>query len=183
MSVLVLAEHDNAELKRPSLNAVTAALAVGGEVHVLVAGSSAAPVAEAAARIAGVAKVLHADDPAYAHALAENLAPLMVGLADGYRSPDRLGHHPRQERHAPGCRPARRGAGLRHHRGGVRERLRAADPCGQRARHRREQRRQEGRHRAHHRVRRRTRRRRRCPHRGGRRRRRPRGWCASSATS
>ena len=57
MSVLVLAEHDNAELKRPSLNAVTAAQALGGEVHVLVAGAGAGAVAEAAAQVAGVAKV------------------------------------------------------------------------------------------------------------------------------
>ena len=84
MSILVLAEHDNAELKRPSLNAVTAAQALGGEVHVLVAGSGAGPVAEAAAQAAGVAKVLHADDPAYEHGIAENLAPLLVGLAEGY---------------------------------------------------------------------------------------------------
>ena len=84
MSTLVIAEHDNAELKRPSLNAVTAAQAVGGEVHVVVAGSGARPVAEAAAQVAGVAKVLHADDPAYEHGIAENLAPLLVGLAEGY---------------------------------------------------------------------------------------------------
>ena len=84
MSVLVIAEHDNAALKRPTLNAVTAAQALGGEVHILIAGTGAAPVAEAAARIPGVGKVLHADDAAYAHALAENLAPLVTGLAEGY---------------------------------------------------------------------------------------------------
>ena len=84
MSVLVLAEHDNAELKRPSLNAVTAARALGGEVHILVAGSGAGPVAEAAAQVAGVDKVLHADDAAYEHSIAENLAPLLVGLAESY---------------------------------------------------------------------------------------------------
>ncbi len=84
MSVLVIAEHDNAELKRPSLNAVTAAAALGGEVHVLVAGSGAGPVAEVAARVSGVDKVLHADDAAYEHGLAENLAPLVTGLAGDY---------------------------------------------------------------------------------------------------
>ncbi len=84
MSVLVIAEHDNAELKRPSLNAVTAAQALGGEVHVLVAGEGAGAVAEAASRVAGVARVLHADDAAYAHGIAENLAPLVTGLAEGY---------------------------------------------------------------------------------------------------
>ena len=84
MSVLVLAEHDNAALGRASLHAVTAARALGGEVHLLVAGSGSAPAAEAAARVAGVAKVLHVDSPAHAHPLAENLAPLAVGLAEGY---------------------------------------------------------------------------------------------------
>ena len=82
MSVLVLAEHDNAALGRASLHAVTAARAFGGEIHLLVAGS--APAAQAAARVAGVAKVLHVDSPAFAHPLAENLAPLVVGLAEGY---------------------------------------------------------------------------------------------------
>ena len=84
MSVLVLAEHDNAALGRASLHAVTAAQALGGEVHLLVAGSGSAPAAEAAARVAGVARVLHVDSPACAHPLAENLAPLAVGLAEGY---------------------------------------------------------------------------------------------------
>ncbi len=84
MSVLVLAEHDNAALGRASLHAVTAAQALGGEVHLLVAGSGSAPAAEAAARVAGVAKVLHVDSPACAHSFAENLAPLAVGLAEGY---------------------------------------------------------------------------------------------------
>lgn len=84
MSILVLAEHDNAELKDATLSAVTAASQMGGDVHVLVAGQNAQGVAEAAAKIAGVAKVLLADDAAYAHALAENLAPLIVSLMEGY---------------------------------------------------------------------------------------------------
>jgi electron transfer flavoprotein alpha subunit len=84
MAVLVLAEHDNSELKRPTLHAVTAASQLGGDVHVLVAGAGAADVAEAAAAVAGVAKVLHADDAAYGHGLAENIAPLIAGLAEGY---------------------------------------------------------------------------------------------------
>ena len=84
MSVLVLAEHDNAALGRASLHAVTAARTFGGEVHLLVAGSGSAPAAQAAARVAGVAKVLHVDSPAFAHPLAENLAPLVVGLAESY---------------------------------------------------------------------------------------------------
>lgn len=84
MSVLVLAEHDNAALGRASLHAVTAARAFGDEVHLLVAGSASAPAAQAAACVAGVDKVLHVDSPAFAHPLAENLAPLVVGLAEGY---------------------------------------------------------------------------------------------------
>jgi len=79
MSVLVLVEHDNNEVKDATLAAVTAAGKLG-EVHALVAGSGAQGVADAAAKIAGVAKVLLADDPAYAHALAENVAPLVVDL-------------------------------------------------------------------------------------------------------
>jgi len=84
MSVLVVAEHDNAALKPATLNAVTAAAKIGGEIHVLVAGGGCRPVAEAAAKIAGVAKVLLADDPLYAHHLAENLAILVVKLAPAY---------------------------------------------------------------------------------------------------
>jgi len=84
MSVLVVAEHDNAALKPATLNAVTAAAKIGGEIHVLVAGGGCRPVAEAAAKIAGVAKVLLADDPLYAHHLAENLTILVVKLAPAY---------------------------------------------------------------------------------------------------
>ena len=84
MSTLVLAEHDNVYLKDATLAAVTAAGQLGGEVHVLVAGDGVRAVAEAAAKIAGVTKVLLADDVAYGHALAENLALLIVGLMSGY---------------------------------------------------------------------------------------------------
>ncbi|MDP6473280.1 MAG: FAD-binding protein [Alphaproteobacteria bacterium] len=84
MVALVIAEHDNIELKQATLNAVTAAAQLGGEVHILVAGADSAAVVEAAAQVAGVAKVLHADDAAYGHRLAENVAPLISGLADGY---------------------------------------------------------------------------------------------------
>ena len=88
MSVLVLAEHDNRALKPATLNAVTAASeiakAVGGDVHILIAGKGCRPVAEAAAQIAGAAKVLLADDAAYEHGIAENLAPLVVKLAANY---------------------------------------------------------------------------------------------------
>ncbi|BBK34262.1 electron transfer flavoprotein alpha subunit apoprotein [Stella humosa] len=84
MSVLVLAEHDGSALKPATLNAVTAAVEIGGDLHILVAGQGCAAVAEAAAKVPGVAKVLVADDAAYAHPLAENLTPLLVGLAPGY---------------------------------------------------------------------------------------------------
>ncbi|NUB34301.1 electron transfer flavoprotein subunit alpha/FixB family protein, partial [Azospirillum brasilense] len=84
MSILVIAEHDNAALKAATLNAVSAAAKIGGDIHVLVAGQGAQAVAEAAAKVAGVAKVLLADDAAYAHPLPENVAPLVVNLAKGY---------------------------------------------------------------------------------------------------
>ncbi|MCB1556356.1 MAG: FAD-binding protein, partial [Alphaproteobacteria bacterium] len=83
MPILILAEHDNKTLNPNILNVVTAGQAIGGDVHILVAGSGSAPVAEAAVKIDGVAKVLHADDPAYTHALAENLAALLVKVAGG----------------------------------------------------------------------------------------------------
>ncbi|MFC5356269.1 electron transfer flavoprotein subunit alpha/FixB family protein, partial [Azospirillum himalayense] len=83
MSILVIAEHDNAALKAATLNAVSAAAKIGGDIHVLVAGQGAQAVAEAAAKIAGVSKVLLADDAAYAHPLPENVAPLVVNLAKG----------------------------------------------------------------------------------------------------
>jgi electron transfer flavoprotein alpha subunit len=84
MSALVIAEHDNNELKQATLHAVTAAAQLGGEVHILVAGEGSGEVATQAAAVAGVTKVLHADDAAYGHGLAENVAPLIIALADGY---------------------------------------------------------------------------------------------------
>ncbi|MFC0665395.1 electron transfer flavoprotein subunit alpha/FixB family protein [Azotobacter chroococcum] len=84
MAILVIAEHDNAVLAAATLNTVAAAQQIGGDLHVLVAGSGCSAVAESAAKIAGVAKVLVADDAAYAHLLAENVAPLIAGLAKGY---------------------------------------------------------------------------------------------------
>ncbi|MDC7708209.1 electron transfer flavoprotein subunit alpha/FixB family protein [Vogesella indigofera] len=83
MAILVIAEHDNQSLKAGTLNTVTAAAKLG-EVHVLVAGHNAAAAVDAAKAVAGVAKVLLADNAAYAHGLAENLAPLVVELAKGY---------------------------------------------------------------------------------------------------
>jgi electron transfer flavoprotein alpha subunit len=85
MAALVVAEHDNHALKPATLNAVAAAQEIAGqEVDILVAGKDCRAVAEAASGIAGVRKVLLADDPAYDHGLAENLAPLLVKLASGY---------------------------------------------------------------------------------------------------
>ena len=84
MSALVFAEHDNTSIKGATLNTITAALACSGEVHVLVAGHNAGPAVAAAAQIAGVAKVLHADDAGLGHGLAENVAAQVIALASGY---------------------------------------------------------------------------------------------------
>ena len=84
MTTLVLAEHDNTVLKDATLAAVTAAGQLGGDVHLLVAGHNAKAVADAGAKVAGVAKVLLADDAAYGALLAENVAPLIVSLMAGY---------------------------------------------------------------------------------------------------
>ncbi len=84
MSILVIAEHDNAVIKAATLNTVTAAAQLGTEITVLVAGHGCGAVAEAAAQVTGVTKVLIADAPHYAHQLAENVAALVVGLASGY---------------------------------------------------------------------------------------------------
>jgi electron transfer flavoprotein alpha subunit len=84
MTSLVIAEHDNASIKGATLNTVTAALACGGDVHVLVAGANAGPAAAAAAQIAGVAKVIHADGAHFAHGLAENMAAQVLAIAANY---------------------------------------------------------------------------------------------------
>ncbi len=84
MSVLVIAEHDDSELKPATLNTVAVAKELGGDIHVLVVGEGCGGVAEAASKIDGVTKVLVADAPEYGHRLAENVANLLVGIADGY---------------------------------------------------------------------------------------------------
>jgi electron transfer flavoprotein alpha subunit len=84
MTNIVIAEHDNASLKGSTLNTVTAALQCGGDVHVVVVGHDCGGVAEAASRIAGVAKVLVADAPHFADGLAENVAAQVLALAPGY---------------------------------------------------------------------------------------------------
>ena len=83
MSVLVLAEHDNEDLKPATLNTVSAAQALG-EVTILIAGSDCDSVAKTAAKITGISKVLLADSPAYANGLAENVANLLVSISEGY---------------------------------------------------------------------------------------------------
>jgi electron transfer flavoprotein alpha subunit len=84
MAALVIAEHDNASIRGATFNTVTAAIACGGEVHVLVAGANAGEAAKAAAQIAGVAKVIHADGPHLEHGLAENVAAQVLAIAGNY---------------------------------------------------------------------------------------------------
>src|SRR5690606_20763283 len=84
MTILVIAEHNNAELNAATLNTVAAAQAIGGDIEVLVAGAGCGAVAEAAAKIAGVSKVLVADNAAYANLLPENISPLIADIGNGY---------------------------------------------------------------------------------------------------
>jgi electron transfer flavoprotein alpha subunit len=84
MTILVIAEHDNATLKSATLNTIAAARKIGGEIHVLVAGHNAAAAAQAAAKVAGVAKALHADAPQFAAPTAEGIAALALALAPAY---------------------------------------------------------------------------------------------------
>ena len=84
MAILVLAEHDNAGIKPATRNTVTAATKIGGDVHILVAGTGCDGAAQAAAKIAGVTKVIKVDAPELGQGLAENVAPVILGMADGY---------------------------------------------------------------------------------------------------
>jgi electron transfer flavoprotein alpha subunit len=84
MTALVIAEHDNASVKGATLNTVAAAAQCGGDVHVLIAGHNAGAAAAAAAQIAGVAKVIHADAPGFEHGLAENVAAQVLSIAANY---------------------------------------------------------------------------------------------------
>ncbi|MGC8114397.1 electron transfer flavoprotein subunit alpha/FixB family protein [Metapseudomonas otitidis] len=84
MAILIIAEHTNSALAAATLNVVTAAQKIGGDIHVLVAGSGVGGAAEAAAKVAGVSKVLVADNAAFAHQLPENVAPLIAELGKGY---------------------------------------------------------------------------------------------------
>lgn len=84
MSILVVAEHDNNEIKGSTLNTVTAASKIGGDVSVLVAGSESSSAAEQASKIAGISSVIHVDDPIYKNFLAEDLGNLVASIADGF---------------------------------------------------------------------------------------------------
>ena len=84
MTTLILVEHEEGEIRPATLNVVTAAGQLGGDIHLLVAGSDVAAVAEKAAKIAGVSKVLSAEDAGYANELAENLSALVISQAEGY---------------------------------------------------------------------------------------------------
>jgi len=84
MSSLVIAEHDNSSIKPSTLNTISAALACGGEVHLLVAGHHAGAAAAAGAQIAGVGKVIHADHDSLGHGLAENVAAQVLAIASAY---------------------------------------------------------------------------------------------------
>lgn len=84
MTILVYAEHDNKELKSATLATITAATQINADVHVLVAGAGVAAVVDALSQVAGVGKVLVADNAAFAHQLAENVAPLVAALAQDY---------------------------------------------------------------------------------------------------
>ena len=84
MSILVIAEHDNNEIKGSTLNTVTAASKIGGDVSVLVAGSESSSAAQQASKIAGISSVIHVDDPIYKNFLAEDLGNLVVSIAEGF---------------------------------------------------------------------------------------------------
>ena len=84
MSILVIAEHDNSVIKGATLNTIAAALEIGGDVDILIAGAGCSAVGDAAAKVAGVNKVLVADNPAYEFLLTENVSPLIVELAANY---------------------------------------------------------------------------------------------------
>ena len=117
MPILLLAEHDNRALKESTLRALTAALLVGDEVEVLVAGTACPGVAEAASRLSGVTKVLLADNPAYEHMLAEPLAALIASLAPRYDAIIAAATHGREELLAPRRGSPGRNADLGDHEG------------------------------------------------------------------
>jgi hypothetical protein len=153
VTALVIAEHDNASIRRATLNTVTAALACGGDVHVLVAGANAGEAAKAAAQIAGVAKVIHAEGAHFEHGLAENMASQVLAIASNYSHILFPGHRQRQEHRAARRCQAGRGPDLRRDQGRQPRYFRAPDLCRQRHRHRAERRRHKGDHGSHDRLR------------------------------
>jgi electron transfer flavoprotein alpha subunit len=132
MTILLIAEHDNATLSDQTNKALSAAKEMGGDIHVLVAGKDAKAAADAASKLDGVSKVLLADDASLEQQLAEPMAALIVSLADGYDTFVAPGDDQWQEHHAPRRCPARRDAGLRYHRGRKRRHVQASDLCRQR---------------------------------------------------
>ena len=151
MAVLLLAEHDNKSLAPATAKALTAARAFNRDVDILVAGEGCGSVAEAAAKLDGVRKVLLAEAPHLAQRLAEETPPRAAADAELFRAA-RPGHDHGQERAAAGRRFARRGADLRHRRGEIAQHFRAPGLCRQRARDRRNPRQDGGRHGARYRV-------------------------------
>ena len=126
MAVLVIAEHDGKQLKPGVANTVTGAAKMGGDVTVLVVGHQCAEAAQAAAKVAGVKKVLHCDAPHYDGFVAENMAALIVPLAPQYTHIVAPATDVRQELHAARRGAARRAADLRHQR----RRSRPIPSCG-----------------------------------------------------
>jgi electron transfer flavoprotein alpha subunit len=106
MAILIIAEHDHASLSDQTAKAVSAATQIGSDIHVLVAGKDAKAAADAAAKLDGVSKVLHAEGDEYANRLAEPLAALVVSLAGRIRHADGACHDVGQERHAAGRSPS-----------------------------------------------------------------------------
>ena len=118
MTILLIAEHDNETLSDQTAKAMTAAVQIGGDVHVLVAGEGAKGVADQASRLSGASRVLLAEAPELLERLAEPMAALIVSLAEGIRRACRTGDDHGQERDAAGRRIAGRDADIRHRRGG-----------------------------------------------------------------
>ena len=149
MTTLLIAEHDNKPLKDATAKALTAAKALGGDVHVLVAGKDCKAVADAAAKLDGVDKVLLADEALYEHA-ARRAACRADRLARRFlRCDRRAGDDEWQKCHAARRRAARRDADLRNHQSRRARHLRAADLCRQRDPDGEVDGRQESHHRAH----------------------------------
>ena len=151
MAVLLLAYHNNTALGDATIKTMSAAKALGGEVHVLVAGSQCGTVAEAAAKLDGAAKVLLADAPQFANGLAEEMSGLIVPLMASYDALVAPATASGKNILPRVAAAARRDADLRHHQGRLTRHLRAADLRRQRHPDGAVQRSQEGHHRARHR--------------------------------